>query len=400
MTLHPNTRPILNGNKIEWKEGEEAVNNSASDAILKGIMGVEKPDKHFDDEWSDFFTNGYCSKNSGDHKGMLPPLNDGPHSKYYAEPICSCIFNEDFNFSINNEWSDWSGGNFLENAFNSAKPYAPMLGSLARGLEKANLKESAGFGSTAVNFLTSGAETVKKVAGVAESALNKALYIQGTRYSMYNGTSTNFGTMSMKFTLLSDWKKWHPRDTKYHFMSVYDQLAYIYPYCMGQFEKASKKDVETAIGKITESKKAQEALGKFVNEYVGWQNPPGGFKSINRNIDVQQVGTLRLMMGGYYTIDNLVIKNITVNVSRQLCKDPTSKEGKMVPLYADVTIELRPASVFTDLSLGRFLNNAGMLEIHKAFGELAEEEVNQANKGNDRGVKNSQEAQKESKKKK
>ncbi len=214
---------------------------------------------------------------------------------------------------------------------------------------------------------------------------------------MYNGTSTNFGTMSMKFTLLSDWKKWHPKDIKYHFMSVYDQLAYIYPYCMGQFEKASEKEVESAIGKITESKKAQEALGKFVNEYVGWQSPPGGFKSINRNIDVQQLGTLRLMMGGYYTIDNLVIKNITVNVSRQLCKDPTSKKGNMIPMYADVTLELRPASVYTDLSLGRFLNNSGMLEIHKAFSSMLEEEKKKEEQKKQEEQKKEEEAKKKKK---
>jgi len=41
----------------------------------------------------------------------------------------------------------------------------------------------------------------------------------------------------------------------------------------------------------------------------------------------------------------------------------------MVPLYADVTLELGPASVYTDVKLGRFLNNAGMNSIIKALSD-------------------------------
>ena len=119
-----------------------------------------------------------------------------------------------------------------------------------------------------------------------------------------------------------------------------------------------------------------ETISTFANKYVGWQSPPGGFESINRNIDVQQKGTLRLILGGFYTIDNLVIKDINVNVSRQLCKDPTD-ENNMVPLYADVQITLQPASVYTDLSLGRFLNSAGMMSIIKATCQINKEETKQ-----------------------
>jgi hypothetical protein len=48
----------------------------------------------------------------------------------------------------------------------------------------------------------------------------------------------------------------------------------------------------------------------------------------------------------------------------------------MVPLYADVQITLQPASVYTDLSLGRFLNSSGMMSIIKATSKINKEETN------------------------
>jgi hypothetical protein len=180
--------------------------------------------------------------------------------------------------------------------------------------------------------------------------------------------------MTMKFTLLSDWKQWYPGAPDYHFMTVYDQLMYIYPYCIGFYE-SGLGGLESYIQKAIEDGKVKETVSNFANAYVGWQAPPGGFESINRNIDVQQKGTLRLILGGFYTIDNLVIKDINVNVSRQLCKDPSDKDN-MVPLYADVQITLQPASVYTDLSLGRFLNSSGMASIIKACSKINKEETN------------------------
>jgi hypothetical protein len=100
------------------------------------------------------------------------------------------------------------------------------------------------------------------------------------------------------------------------------------------------------------------------------------------------------MLGGYYTIDNLVIKNVSFNVSRTLCKDPAVEEGtkggpKMVPTYADVQLELQPASVYTDVKLGRFLNNEGMNSIITALSDANQEiikknlaEIKERNKNN------------------
>jgi hypothetical protein len=360
ITLHPNTRPVEGP---VWQVCPALINGT--DLIIDGLKGAGAPSRHYDKEWDAFFTNGFTEDPNGSPgDGKLPVLTDNPNANYFAEPICSSIFTEDFNFTIANEWSGHDGGNFLESAFKNLKPYAPFLGTLAKGIKQTDLEGAKGLGSSAASWLSGIVGTAGNLAKGLEPVLNKALYIQGTRYSMYNGSATNFGNMTMKFTLLSDWKQWYPDENKYHFMTVYDQLSYIYPYCIGFFEKGLGGEMDSWIkGQLKGS--MSETVSTFANKYVGWQSPPAGFESINRNIDVQQKGTLRLMLGGFYTIDNLVIKDINVNVSRQLCKDPTD-EDNMVPLYADVQIDLQPASVYTDISLGRFLNSAGMTSIIKA----------------------------------
>jgi hypothetical protein len=378
ISLHANTRPKPGKDAVIWDENMVEAHDGL---IMSSLTGPDHTQQHWDNEWDDFFTGGFSTNETGKNGGKLPVIHDGSHASYYAEPICSSIFSEDFNFSIANEWTSWDGGNFLENLFKSVKPYAPMVGTMTKALSGLNEKDVKGDWA---KWMTSGAKKLGEWlddTGI-ESTLNKALYIQGTRYSMYNGTSTNFGNMSMKFTLLSDWKPEYPGSKTYRFMTVYDQFAYIYPYCTGLWEPDGKAGPAHKFAERVLTKKMQEMTDPFITEYVGWQSPPGGFKSINRNIDVQQEGTLRLMLGGFYTIDNLVIKNISVNMSRQLCKCPVKGyDGLMVPLYADIVIELQPVSVYTDVSLGRFLRSDGMNEIHIALKKAIEDQ----NKNNKEG---------------
>ena len=364
ITLHPNTRPFINGDSVKWDEGKV---NCSDDMIITSMSGPDHPTQHWDKEWDAFFTDGFSSEPDGSQNdGILPKVNDGEYSSYYAEPICSSIFTEDFNFNITNEWTSWDGGNFIEGLFKNLKPFAPMVGTLSKNLS--NLKTDKQYSGVA-GWLTEGAKTLGDFLGDkgvnVEGTLNKALYIQGTRYSLYNGTSTQFGNMVMKFTLLSDWRPEYPGSTNYKFVTVYDQFQYIFPYVTGFFEKGAG-ELNAFVDKFTKEGEAREVTKKFLDQYIGWQSPPGGFTSINRNIDVQQKGTLRLVLGGFYTIDNLVVKNINVNFSRQLCKCPKDDEV-MVPLYADIVLELQPASVYTDIKLGRFLNNDGMQAIQKAL---------------------------------
>ena len=384
VTLHPNTRPKPGGASVDWSQ--KNLVDCSDDLIITGMVSRPNhtPSQHYDTKWDEFFTNGYCENGSNSIDGFLPKTSDGDWSDYYAEPICSSIFTEDFNFSIANEWTSWDGANLIEGAFKGLKTYAPFIGTLSKGISELDKSKASTFGSGIVESLRNIASKVGKVAEKTNGVLNKALYIQGSRYSMYNGSATNFGNMSLKFTLLSDWKQWYPGELDYgqkaHFMTVYDQLAYIYPYCMGFFERGIGGEATGWIKKALSSGMA-ETVSKFANEYVGWQSPPGGYEAINRNIDVQQKGTLRLVLGGFYTIDNLLISNISFNVSRTLCKDPTAKDGSkpvMVPLYADVQLDLRPASVYTDVKLGRFLNNAGMASITKALSDANEAELKEA----------------------
>ena len=355
VTLHPNTRPK---SYDEWSNSLVDGHDLIIDNIKSSASstGTDPQDKHYDKEWDRFFTLGYNESPDNNLDGYLPVISNGAWCKYYAEPICSSIFQEDFSFNINNEWSSWDAGNPIEGIYNSIRQWAPLIGTGAKALkEGVSSMNGDNFGADIVRGITPYVDKLANFTMGASHTFNKALYIQGTRYSMYNGTSTDFGgSMTMKFTLLSDWKEWYPGENDYHFVSVYDQLNLIY-------------------------------LDHFMNDYVGWQNPPAGFEAIDRNIDVVQKGTLRLVLGGYYTIDNLVIKNFQVNVSRQLCKNP-NKNGRMVPMYADVTISLTPASVYTDKKLGQFLNNTGMQSIQKALEKVQEEESGSGgNNGNGKG---------------
>lgn len=359
VTLHPNTRARApQDNDFDWSN--DLVNK-------KDAFEIE----HFDTKWEEFLTNGYSGASSGTNGGYLPGIDPfKPWSKYYAEPICSSIFSEDFMFSLNNEWSSWDGGNAIENLFKTAKPYAPMMTSLAQGLKGAekSMEGLNGFGASAVQAMTNLAGTAGDAFNKAGNKLNKALYIQGTRYSMYNGTSTHFGNMSMKFTVLSDWVQDWPSpngDAPWRFSTVYDKIRRIFPYALG-FYRPERGGLGWLWEEIKVKKEISEPIDKFIAEYAGWQSPPGGYEASTKNINNVQKGTLRLVLGGYYTIDNLVIKNWTVNMSRQLCKNPDKPE-EMVPLYADIQIDLAPAGVYTDAKLDQFINQGGMKEIIKAM---------------------------------
>jgi hypothetical protein len=83
-----------------------------------------------------------------------------------------------------------------------------------------------------------------------------------------------------------------------------------------------------------------------------------GFKANIKNVDVVQEGTLLLKFGAYYMIDNLVVENATFNFSKQMTKNPQGYHnyGEILsPLYCEVTIQLRPATKYSDISLKKFV---------------------------------------------
>lgn len=283
----------------------------------------------------------------------LRPMSTSTWSGLYRkEPIAVSLLTEDFQVEINNSWTDFDSGNPIESLWNSAKPYAPMLKRLGTGLKEAT-KSMGGtkLGSTVADFLNTGAETIGDLADIGSKYLNKALIVQGTRFSYYAGTSTTFGNLAMKYTIFSDW------DENGEFITVNDQLNKIYPYSMGTYDKYT--------GQIFGGGTADKILG----EYIGVQNPPGGFEADTKSVDNCQKGTLRLVIGGYYSIENLIVRNVSFVMSKAMAKHP-KVAGELTPLYADVTITLAPASMYTDKALMRFTNNAGMEDIIKEQREI------------------------------
>lgn len=387
ISLHPNTRPVLSEDEEKmWSNDLVNQPDLITQAIGKKIGRSNL--KHYDSEWDNFLTGGYTGDNKGTpNDGYLPAIEtykprkgnttqvDLSYSRYYAEPICTSLFTEDFNFSINNEWSNFDGGNAIEDLFKGMKPMAPFLDKIGDAIPKAleTMQGDGSFGSSIVSTIGGWAKSLGGLGKKISTNMNKALYIQGTRFSMYNGSSTAFGSLNMRFTILSDWKPLYPGSSDVVFMTVYDQLNRIYPYWMGVFEhNVGGLGLPTEVIKSFGSETLGKELDNFVDEMVGWQSPPAGFRTVNKNIDIRQKGTLRMVFGGYYTLDNLVIRNVNVSVSRQLCKHPIT--GNTIPLYADVQIDLTPASVYTDRSVARILNNSGMQEIIANIDEAREKQ--------------------------
>jgi hypothetical protein len=289
------------------------------------------------------FTNGF------------PPFFSGEEGITYSKtPIAVCLLSEDPTFSVSNRFTDFNGGNPIEDIFNSLKPYAPLAGKIAEGLSNSNLKED--YGSSWVNFINSAAEKVGDWAKKSESVLNKALFIQGTRFTYYNGSDFSTSQMEMKFTKFSEY------DTKGNFINVATYIEdTLSPYCFGRYRKLSDTGADDKpfgggwVGNIKEQ----------IAEYVGVQSPPGGFKMCAKSLNNALFGTLRLNIGGVYAIENLLIKGMTFTFSKSQAKDPVNP-GKTVPLYADISLTLCPASMMTDNAMEKTLAGAGLEGIMSA----------------------------------
>lgn len=299
LTLHPNTE--LSGG--EWKKPEGA--------LLEKTMGEQ--------EWD-------C---------------------YRLKPIAKAIMTEDFSYSITNNFTDFQGGNVLESLFETAKPYATIAGKISDAVKKGVISlDGDDLGSAAVGFLNNMGSKISKYAGKAEQFLNKSLVVQGSRFTYYNGTSFSVNNMEMKFTLFSDWDEGN-------YITVEDQLEEIRPYVMGTYSDSSEFWNNT-LGE-------DSTLGKGLSQYIGMQSPPGGFAMSAQNLNTILKGTLRLNIGGRFALSNLVIKNMGVSISKAMAKNPT-KPGATNPLYAEVTLQLAPASMIIDSGLSKILTHEGMKE--------------------------------------
>lgn len=276
---------------------------------------------------------------------------------YSVYPLVRALITDDFSYSINNNFSDFSGGNPIENIFNSLKPYAGILGKFGKGAKKAreSMKGTNNYGSTIAEW---GDRILGWVEGLAENGskvLNQALMVQGTRFTYYNGTQFNVNNLELKYVKFSDWteKISETGTTTYEFIPVTDYIKSLNWYVMGKYHPVATDFFKNLLGNDM-----GKMLDDQIKEYVGLQSPPAGFSMSCKNLNNMLKGTLRLNIGGRYALANLVIKNMNVNLSKVQAKDPrTGHEGETVPLYAEIVIQLAPASMMIDTTLNSILEN-------------------------------------------
>ncbi len=272
--------------------------------------------------------------------------------RYSYYPIARSILVDDPSFSLSNKFMDFNGGNPIEDIFNQMKPYGAMAGNWAEKIREA-LANTPNMGGTITHLANSGIGIVGKGLELMKEYSNKALFVQGTRYTHYNGSEFGINNLEMKFIRFSDWVK--DESGNWKFQNVRDYIKNVLsPYCYGTYESLiSKEEAESGPDGLKKDAK------KFISEYCGVQRAPGGFEMETINLDNALKGTLRLNIGGMYALENLVIKSMNFSLSKVQAKDPT-KPGSLVPLYAEIVLSLFPASMITDRSFIKVLEGKGL----------------------------------------
>lgn len=313
---------------------------------------------------------------SGEKECLQPVDAKGAEAgKHYGkDPLARCIFSEDFSYSIMNDFTDANMGNPIEGLFNNVKHWAPMMGKLSEGLSMGikDVDKNSGFASSWVNTINNSLKDWKipERINALSRYLNKALFVQGSRFTYYNGTQFNFNNLEMKFIAFSDYVK---EGGSWVFQSVEDYIKKLQPYVMGKYTPGASNAIREVTGiNIEKGSNAEQ----FLDTYVGFQSPPGGFYMDTVNLNNVLKGTLRLDIGGTWAIENLVLKNMNISMSKVQAKHP-EKEGETVPLYAEIVLQLVPAAMIIDTNLGKILNHNGMSKIrgalHKNYGTKLKE---------------------------
>lgn len=291
---------------------------------------------------------------------------------YSKTPICRSVISEDFQVFVANTFSDF-GNDAIGSFWNSpdVKAIAPYVdeigGSLTTIFKKTSewLSQKSPEGSEISNMARRISDNIPKIIDKSSDYLSRALVVQGTRFAYYGGTGLDFGNLSMKFTLFSDWS-----EDGNEFVSVVEKVNKLLPYVVGDF-----------VDLIDEGSSVDPDVKAFVNRFASWQIPPGGFKSDLDAVDTVQKGTLKLKIGVRYAIENLVISSAQFNFSKTMIKNPRGAvdETYLVPRSCDIVLNLKPASVYSRNSLERFISGAAVKssldkyvkeEVHKHFTEL------------------------------
>jgi len=319
----------------------------------------EDPNKPKDDEGVKNWVEFPAELQEEDSKTIiLDEKNSAVKYPYCKLPLCRSIINQDFQVSVTNEWTGF-GGDEIGSLWNSMRPKAPYAKIFAEALQDIAGK-SAQFATEGAAAGDNVAATVGKIAEIISKAgaggyaaqakyLSRALDVKGTRFTYYTGTGTDFGSnFGMKFTVFPTINRYdtlinrHGANRDKQYLTVTDQIIGLLPYAVGDYVPVKFK----ALGQDVED---------FVSTVMAWQTPPAGALPPAPTAPPIQKGTLKLRIGPYYAIENLVISNISINESKEMVKDPFGS-GKISPLFAEVNIMLRPASKYSAVSLERFIS--------------------------------------------
>jgi len=298
---------------------------------------------------------------------------------YLYEPICTAPLQEDFQVTVQNSWSDLGGdqaGDFINSIRASLAPFA---GTISAGLNEmlknqtldkfTDEEKNSTMGQILMAVvektaqLANGTENIqdyqnKQKLTVTESNLakflNSALMVNSGKFSIFQGSNLNFQNMGMKFTIMP---KWDP-DTGV-FDTVQHQLRDIYRYFFGEYI-----DMSEILG--------EDKNGTMLSRLT-WQRPPGGYQADMSQLDAIQKGSLKLKLGGIYSICNVVVESAALTFSKQTVKNPRvtyerltgegdikSSSDYLSPLSCEVNLILRPCTRYSDSTFKNIIEGAGM----------------------------------------
>ena len=316
---------------------------------------------------------------------------------YSINPLLTSIMLDDFNIAITNDYSDF-GSDPLSQMWSMYKQSIPtsrfmskIAAMMAHGQDNVSdeIKKELN-DSTIARLLMTGVNIGAKSNGLITSFKkyqNANLMCQGSRFTYYNGTGINFGTLGLRVNIFPKWI-----DGK--FVSVNKQIEDILPYAVGNIEAVDLSTIESIFTSLMEtlnkedakkhqssgeSGKIHEDIKNIVSEFVKFQMPPAAYEPGMKYQDAINKGTLKLRIGPYYSLSDLVIQDLSLNYSKHMVKNPaadmttTTDKGEekrssvglheiadslYSPLYCEVNLALRPVSKFTSDKLKEFVSGA------------------------------------------
>lgn len=335
---------------------DDQVNNVMTSVTLHSNMWWKTNDDDSDEgEWEEWSKHGDVDDDA--FVNLVGMRNEGTVYGYGIDPIARSILTEDFNVSVYNTWTDF-GEDFLSGIWNQVKQVAPYVKNLSNSMgtfreSNSRIDPNNGLASKLFNKVGNLIEGAADFISVPNAVqyLNKALVTQGTRFSYYGGTGFSFGNLGMKFTVF-------PKYVNGEIITVTEQMEKFYPYVIGKLEPFELKV------KIKENTyDSATLLGEEYKDLLQWQSPPGGFESELKNIDIIQKGTLKLKIGPHYCLTNLVCQEANFSFSKQMVKFPspdnTVNNNKISPLFCDVSLTLKPATLYSDIMMRKFVSGKG-----------------------------------------